>query len=77
MNKDNKSLRSNMASIIAKTIAENDRNNVPEIRRALRDAYPLESTRHYAYKVWLKEVHCQLGYKLKRSRTHKDQLELF
>lgn len=70
-------LREMLGELIKDAIAGIDRSDIRQIREALKEAYPFESTREYAYQVWLKEVHCQLGFKLKRSRKHKDQLELF
>jgi hypothetical protein len=70
-------LREHLAPVIEDAITGIDKDDIRQIREALKEAYPFESTREYAYQVWLKEVHCQLGFKLKRSRKHKDQLELF
>lgn len=70
-------LREHLAPVIEDAITGIDKDDIRQIREALKEAYPFESTREYAYQVWLKEVHCQLGFKLKRSRKHKNQLELF
>ena len=70
-------LRVRCALLIEKTISDIDKDNIKDIRTALRKAYPFKSTKGYTYKVWLKEIHSQLGFKLKRSRKHRDQLELF
>lgn len=70
-------LKERFEPIIEQAIACSDKRDIKSIRVALAEAYPFESTQDYAYKVWLNEVHRQLGFKLKRSKKHKDQLELF
>lgn len=69
--------RAQLAQIIQETISGIDKADIKGLRKSLQEAYPFESTRDYTYQVWLKEIHRQLGFKLKRSRKHKDQLELF
>ncbi|HWQ07902.1 MAG TPA: hypothetical protein VN436_02300 [Holophaga sp.] len=47
--------------IIARVIAKVGTEDVPALRRALREAYPFEERKYWPYKVWLSEVKRQLA----------------
>jgi hypothetical protein len=64
-------------------LAEHVGEPMPQIRRALRDAYPFGERAMWPYKVWCDEVRRQLGVKRRRDveRGHAElvnngQLEL-
>lgn len=47
-----------------------------EIRKAIRDAYPLFERKYWPYKVWCDEVRCQRGLRLfgGQSQTMKNAI---
>jgi len=69
--------------IIAKVIAEHAGRPQPEVRRALREAYPFGPRQHHPYKIWCDEVKRQLGLKpplgspRKVQAANPNQRELF
>ena len=74
--------------IIANVIREHGREDTPELRKALFDAYPFGQRKYWPYQVWLDEIKVQLGTKKKlqskraKKKQHKcevpkDQLKLF
>lgn len=71
--------RDRLAPIIADTILAVGRTDPQALRRALRDAFPCPPRKHWPYKVWLDEIHRQVGRRnpgLTR-REREAQLELF
>lgn len=64
--------RSKAAPIIRRVIEVHGRKDTPELRRALRDAYPFGLMKHHPYKVWRAEVRRQLNT---RPRQTKAQIE--
>lgn len=68
--------------IIAQVLAQHEGRPEPEIRRALRDAYPFGPRRYWPYKVWLDEVQRQrqrgrYAPGANREEPDPDQLDLF
>lgn len=67
--------------IIAKVIEAHEGKPLPEIRRALRDAYPFGQRKYWVYKAWCAEVRYQLGLprilERPRERDLDGQLTLF
>lgn len=55
------SWRSKAAWLVGRVIAKHKERPIPEIRRALRDAYPWGLRRNYPYRIWLSECHRQLA----------------
>ena len=49
--------------IIAKVLAETKGQSEPEIRKALKDAYPFGERKYHPYKIWLHEIAVQRGKK--------------
>jgi hypothetical protein len=49
------------APIIARVLAENAGKPEPEVRAALRSAYPFGPREHHPYKIWLDEIRVQTG----------------
>jgi len=49
--------------LIARVIKANEGRPLPEIRGALREAYPFGERRYWPYKIWCDEVRFQLGLK--------------
>jgi hypothetical protein len=46
---------------IAKVITEVGTDDMPALRRALRDAFPAGERQYHPYKIWLHEIRVQLG----------------
>lgn len=67
------SWRNECAPIIARIIAEHGREDLAETKRALNQAYPFGERAYWPYKVWLSEIHRQLG----EPSRDKQTLELF
>ena len=55
-----KTWREACAPIVFKIIQENKDKEYPEIRKALREAYPFGQKKYWPYKVWLDEINRQL-----------------
>jgi len=49
--------------LIARVIRSHEGKPIPEIRKALREAYPFGERRYWPYKIWCDEVRFQLGLK--------------
>jgi len=47
--------------IIAKVVSELGREDTPQLRAALRDAYPFGERRYHPYRIWCDEINVQLG----------------
>ncbi len=47
--------------IIAETIERVGRDDPKKLRAALREAYPFGPRDYHPYKIWLDEIHRQLG----------------
>lgn len=47
------------------------REDVLELRRILRDAYPYGEKKHWPYKVWCEEVRSALGFPDPKPRPYK------
>ncbi len=56
--------RNSIAPIIAEVIRKTGKDDLPALRKALRDAYPYGERRMWPYKVWCMEVRRQLGHSL-------------
>jgi hypothetical protein len=70
--------REDCAPLIAQVIRENEGKPLPEIKAALRDAYPYGQRSLHPYKIWRDEIKRQLGQKKSKSGTVNDnQLNLF
>jgi hypothetical protein len=52
--------------IIAAVIARVGTDDLPRLRRALREAFPFGPRENHPYKIWCDEVRVQLGTKTKR-----------
>lgn len=70
-------LREQSAPLVFSVLSRAGRKDVALIRRLLREAYPFDKSDSWAYRVWLSEVHKQLGFTLKRKKSHPMQMELF
>ena len=55
--------RKESAEIIGKILLEMNGKEEPEIRKALRDAYPFGPRKYHPYKIWLDEIQRQTGKK--------------
>jgi len=53
--------RNAAAPIIARVIREVGTDNLPALRRALREAYPWDCQHGHPYKIWLNEIRRQLA----------------
>jgi len=74
------SWRTIAAPIIALVIREVGVDDTKALRKALRDAYPFGEREMWPYKVWLDEIHRQLGTKKKPQRVQvamENQASLF
>lgn len=72
--------RAHAAKVISEVLAATKDLKEPQIRAALRDAYPFGERRYHPYKIWCDEVRRQRG--LKTSESVRDavkagQSELF
>jgi hypothetical protein len=56
-----KTWRDHFRPRIARVIAEVGTDDMPALRRALRDAFPAGERRYHPYKIWLHEIRVQLG----------------
>lgn len=67
--------------IIADVIAEVGRDDMKNLRAALREAYPFGERKYYPYKIWLSEIKRQLrGDKIKGQNplpSCRGQMDLF
>lgn len=59
--------------IIARTLRENVGKTVPELRAALRQAYPFGPRQYWPYKVWCDEVRRQMNL----TPTNQSELALY
>lgn len=64
--------RAKAAPIIGRVLAETAGKPEPEIRAALRAAYPFGLRRHHPYRIWCDEVRVQRGRR-KLSRSARRQ----
>ena len=62
--------------IISRVIAKHRDAPIPEIRKALRGAYPFGERSHHPYKVWCDEVRLQIQA-LENERNGNGDLPLF
>jgi hypothetical protein len=53
--------RDHARPIIAETIAAAGTQDSNALRKALREAYPFGPRQYHPYKIWLDEIHRQLG----------------
>lgn len=66
------------APIIAEVLRQTKGWDEPDIRRALREAYPFGMRKYWPYKVWLDEIRRQRGFAPKKADyTDKNQRQLF
>lgn len=49
------------APIIARVLAQTEGKPAPEVRSALRAAYPFGVRRHHPYRIWCDEIRVQTG----------------
>lgn len=59
--------RDHAAQIITRVLAENAGKSEPEVRAALRQAYPYGMRKYHPYKIWCDEIRIQLGKKPRRN----------
>lgn len=55
--------RERVRPIVARVLAEMREKPEPEIRKALRDAYPFCERKYWPYRIWCDEVRVQRGGK--------------
>lgn len=61
MTYSNSTWRNAAAPIIARTIKQVGTDDMPALRRALREAYPWGERRLHPYKIWCDEIRRQLA----------------
>jgi hypothetical protein len=64
------------APIIERVLAEHAGRPEPELRQALRDAYPFGPKENHPYKIWLDEINVQLGKKPRRVVTARGGMKV-
>jgi len=55
--------------LIAAVIDQVGTDDLPRLRRALREAFPFGAREYHPYKIWLDEIRVQLGTKPVKERT--------
>lgn len=67
------------APIIAEVLRQNDRTDLPTIRKALAAAYPWGARENRPYKAWLSEIRRQLGHPLNAPKLdiENGQIDMF
>jgi hypothetical protein len=67
------------APIIAEVLRQNDRTDLPTIRKALAEAYPWGARQNRPYKAWLSEIRRQLGHPLNAPKLDLEngQIDMF
>ena len=71
------SWRDSARPLIAKALEESKGKSEPEIRKALRDAYPWGERRMHPYKIWCDEIKKQRGLKKQKFIVDRNQTGLF
>lgn len=61
--------RDSAAPIIAGVIQRVGREDMAELHKALREAYPFGERRRWPYKVWRDEIRRQLGHRIVAHRS--------
>jgi hypothetical protein len=59
--------------VIAAVIADVGTDDLPRLRRALREAYPWPPRQYHPYEIWLDEIRVQLGTKPKRVKLEPER----
>jgi len=64
--------------LIAAVISEIGTDDLPKLRRALREAYPWGPRELHPYKIWCDEIRVQLGTKpIKEPGAERERFPLF
>ena len=58
--------RQYLAPLVEAVILEVGTDDMPKLRKALREAFPAKPRKRYPYRVWLDEINVQLGVKARR-----------
>ena len=58
--------RQYLAPLVEAVILEVGTDDMPKLRKALREAFPAPPRKRYPYRVWLDEINVQLGVKARR-----------
>ena len=67
--------RENYRPIIAEVIERIGTEDMPLLRKSLRDAFPSPPRKYHPYKTWLDEIKVQLGTKkLKQRQGHPAEI---
>ena len=59
--------------IIAAVIARVGTDDLPRLRRALREAFPFGPREYHPYKIWCDEIRVQLGMKPERVKPEPER----
>ena len=59
--------------IIAAVIARVGTDDLPRLRRELREAFPFGPREYHPYKIWCDEIRVQLGTKLQRVKPEPER----
>ena len=65
--------RAKAAPIVARVLAETAGKPEPEIRAALRAAYPFGVRRHHPYRIWCDEIRVQRGRRKMTRQARRQQ----